>query len=272
MSARLTFVSSDPILTRGLRGRSWFFGGLLGLIAGLGIYFQTPPAYTATSVVELASLSPVIDLSPTAAKAQPFTIDSDAQLVADGQVVSAIAAATGQQPSTVRRSLSVSARQVTRILQITYTASTPESATAGAQQAAEALLDERKRLLVQPVQDYLTDVLVKTESPQKSLSLTQSTTLLTADLSSRAQSRVEGLRDRAIAAQLQSKGEGSVLERARVRVGADRGDVEVPVVTGACLGALLGVCVGVARGHVKQARLLTRARAAAAAVAETVTS
>jgi hypothetical protein len=270
MSARLTFISSDPILTRGLRGRTWFYGGLLGLIAGLGFYLQTPPAYTATAVVELASVSPVIDLSPTAAKAQPFTIDSDAQLVVDGQVVSAIAAVTGQQPTTVRRSLSVSARQLTRILQITYTAATPETATAGAQQAAEALLGERKRLLVQPVQDYLTAVLVKTEVPQKSITRS-STTLSTADLSSRAQSRVEGLRDRAIGAQLQSKGEGSVLERARVRTGADRGDVEVPVVTGACLGALFGVAVAIARGHVKRARLLSRARAAAASLAETVT-
>jgi len=268
MSARLTFVTSDPILTRGLRGRTWLVGALLGLIAGVGFYFETPPEYTATSVVELASVSPVIDLSPNAAKAEPFTIDSDAQLVADAQVVAAVADVTGQSSAGVRRSLSVSARQLTRVLQISYTASSPAMASAGAQRAAEALLSERKRLLLAPVQDYLANVLVKTEAPQKSPQ--QSAELTTEGLFTSAQTRVEGMRQRAIAAQLQSKGEGTVLERARVRAGADRGDIEVPVVTGACLGALFGVAFALARGQVRRVRLQLRARAGA--VAETVTT
>ena len=268
MSARLSFVTSVPILTRGLRGRSWLVGALLGLLVGAGVYYATPPAYTATSVVELASVSPVIDLSPTAAKAEPFTIDSDAQLVVDAQVVAAIADVTGQSSADVRRSLSVSARQLTRVLQITYTASSPAMATAGAQRAADALLQERKRLLVQPVQDYLANVLVKTEQPQKSPQ--QSAEVTTEGLFTSAQTRVEGMRQRAIAAELQSKGEGTVLEHARVRAGADRGDVEVPVVTGACVGALLGLAVALLRGQVRRPRLVARGRAAAASMTETV--
>ena len=222
MSPRLTFVTSDAILTRGLRGRTWLVGGLLGLIAGTGIYYGTPPAYTATSVVELASVSPVIDLSPTAAKLQVFTVDSDAQIVADGQVVSAIAEITKQSTSLVSRSLSISARQLTRVIQISYTASSPATATAGAQAAADAFLAERKRLILAPVENYLAEVFAKTETPQRTAALT------TEDLTSRAQSRVEGWRQRAIAAQLQSKGAGTVLERARVRAGGDRGDVKSP--------------------------------------------
>lgn len=256
MSSRLTFVTSDVILTRGLRGRTWLVCGLLGLMAGVGVYFATPPAYTATSVVELASVSPVIDLSPTAAKPMLFTIDSDAQIVADGQVVAEIAKITNQSPAVVRRSLSVSARQLTRVLQITYTAPSREVATAGAQGAADAFLAERTRLVVDPVKGYLAAVFDKTGSPLKSATLT------TADLSSRAQSRVEGWRQRAIAAQLQSKGAGKVLERARVRAGGDKGDVEVPVVTGLCLGALLGVGVALVRGQLRQVRLLSRVRRA----------
>lgn len=271
MSPRLTFVTSDPILTRGLRGRTWLVGGLLGVVAGIGVYVETPPVYTATSVVELASVSPVIDLSPTAAKVQLFTIDSDVQIVADGQVVSSISGITRQPPAEVRRALSVSARQLTRVLQITYTASSPVVATAGAQGAADAFLAERQRLVLQPVQDYLAEVFAKTESPQKSASLT-TPGLTTADLTSRAQARVEDWRQRAIAAQLQGKGAGSVLERARVRAGGDRGDVEVPVVTGACLGALLGVGVALLRGQVKRARLLSRVRRAASIVSEAAVS
>jgi hypothetical protein len=259
-SRRLTFITSDPILTRGLRGRTWLAGGLLGLILGAGIYFATPPTYTATAVVELAALSPVIDLSPTAGKLQPFTVDSDVQLVVDGQVVSAISGITRQEPAQIRRSLTVSARQLTRVLQITYRAATPAMATAGAQGAADAFLAERDRLVVKPVGDYLTQVLLKTESPQKSAA-----TLTTEGLTTRAQSRVEGLRARAIAAELQSKGAGNVLERARVRAGGDRGDVEIPVVTGAGLGVLIGVAAAMIRAEVKKARLLSRVRARAGA-------
>jgi hypothetical protein len=254
MSPRLTFVTSDAIMTRGLRGRTWLVGGLLGLMAGFGVYYETPPAYTATSVVELTSLSPVIDLSATAAKLQPFTVDSDAQIVADGQVVSAVAAITKQPSAQVRRSLSVSARQLTRVLQITYTASSPVTATAGAQGAADAFLAEREKLVVKPVQDYLAAVFAKTESPQKS------TTLATEDLTSRAQSRVESWRQRAVGARLQSKGAGSVLEHAQVRAGGDRGDIEIPVVTGACLGGLLGVGVALLRSQLGKPRGQFRVR------------
>lgn len=256
MSSRLTFITSDGILTRGLRGRTWLVGGLLGLMAGVGVYAATPPSYTATAVVELASVSPVIDLSPTAAKPMLFTIDSDAQIVADGQVIAAISGITKQPPAEVRRSLSVSARQLTRVLQITYTAPSQLVATAGAQGAADAFLAERTRLVLDPVQGYLAEVFIQTESPLKSA------TLATADLLSSAQSRVEGWRQRAIAAQLQSKGAGKVLERARVRAGGDKGDAEVPVVTGLCVGALLGVGVALVSGQVRQARLLSRARRA----------
>jgi hypothetical protein len=256
MTSRLTIVSSDPILTRGLRGRTWLVGGVLGLIAGIGVYFGTPPTYTATSVVELSEVAPVIDLSPVAARPDDVTVDTDAQIVTSGQVVSAVAGITKQPTERVRQSLSVSARQLTRVIQISYTASSPATATAGAQGAAEAFLAARKRLVVQPVQDYLAEVFVRTEAPQKSASLTTA-----ADLSSKAQSRVEGWRQRAISAQLQTKGAGSILEHARVRAGGDRGDVEVPVVTGACLGALLGVGVALLRAARRQARLRSQARA-----------
>jgi hypothetical protein len=266
MSSRLTFVTSDAIMTRGLRGRTWLVGGMLGLLVGIGIYYETPPAYTATSVVELASLSPVIDLSPTAGKLPPFTIDSDAQIVTDGQVVSAVAKTTKQPSAKVRRSLAVSARPLTRVLVISYTASSRVTATAGAQGAADAFLAERERLVAKPVQDYLKAVFAKTESPQKSATLT------TEDLTSRAQSRVEGWRQRAIGAQLQSTGAGSLLERAQVRAGGDRGDVEIPVVTGACVGALFGVGAALLRGLLGEPWRRSRVRTTASRVSAAAVS
>jgi hypothetical protein len=264
MSPRLTIVTSDPILTRGLRGRTWLVFSFLGLLAGLGVYLSTPPAYTATAVVELASVAPAVDLSPTAAKIQDFTVDSDAQLVSDGQVVSAVAHVTNQPSAQVSRSLNVTARQLTRVLQISYTAHTRVTATAGAQAAADAFLAERDRLVVKPVQDYLVDVFNNTETPQRSATLT------TEGLTTSAQARVENWRQRAIGAQLQSKGAGSVLQRALIRAGGDRGSIVVPVGSGGGLGALLGVAVALAWAQVKQARMLSRARTHASTAAEVV--
>ena len=266
MSPRLTFVTSDAILTRGLRGRTWLVFAFLGLLAGAGVYYETPPTYTASSVVELASVAPVIDLSTTAAKLQPFTIDSDAQLVTDGQVVSAVANVTKQPSTQVVQSLNVTARQLTRVLQISYTARSRATATAGAQAAADAFLAERERLILKPVQDYLIAVFSNTETPQRSAVLT------TEGLTTSAQARVENWRRRAIGAQLQSKGAGSVLERALVRAGGDRGSRVVPVGSGGGLGALLGVLVAIARSKVKQARMLSRARSRVTTAAETVIS
>jgi len=235
--ARLTIVTSDAILTRGLRGRAWLVGGLLGLLVGIGVHWTTPPEYTATTVVELSEAAAIIDLSPVAARPRLLSVDTDAQIVAADDVVSAVAEATGQTEPTVRRSLLVSARPLTRVLEVSYRTSSPEIAKVGSQQAAETFLVVRERLIVRPVEDYLVEVGERTESPK------QAEVLTTADLTGQAQSRVEGWRQRAIAARLALRGAGSVLEQARVTSPADRGDVEVPVATGTFLGALLGVGV-----------------------------
>jgi hypothetical protein len=249
VARRLTIVTSDAILTRGLRGRTWLVGAFLGLIAGAGMYVATPPAFTATAVVELAEASPVIDLSPLAARPRLVSVDTDAQIVVSDEVLSAVADATNQPTTVVRRSLVVTARPLTRVIQISYRTASAATARAGAQRAAEAFLGERERLFVDPVQAYLTEVDARSQSPDQPAATTP------ADLSSRAQSRVESWRQRAMAARLEITGAGAVLESARVKAGGSRGNPEVPVVTGACLGALLGVGVALARGRLTQGRL-----------------
>lgn len=249
MSRRLRIISSDVILTHGLRGRVWLIGAALGVVAGIGVYLTTPPAYTATSVVELTEASPVIDLSPIAARPRLVTIDTDAQIVVSDSVISSVAAVTDQTTVQVRKSLVVTARQLTRVIQITYRAPSRETARAGAQRAADAFLEERSRLIVDPVKGYLAEVDAKTQSPD------QPSAKEPGDTSQRAQSRVESWRERALAARLQVSGAGVVLESGRVRPAGDRGNLEIPLATGASVGAMLGVALSVLRRRRRATRL-----------------
>jgi hypothetical protein len=58
----------------------------------------------------------------------------------------------------------VSARNLTRVVEITYTSATP-AGRAGANSAADGLLTARQHLVIQPVQDYLNEVAKRTETP-----------------------------------------------------------------------------------------------------------
>jgi len=254
MPSRLTVVTSDPILRYGVRGRGWLVGAVIGLTAGLGVYWAAPPSYTATSVVELSEAAPTIDLSPVGAQPKPVSVDTDAQILAGDEVVAAVARATGNTRSSTRMSLAVTARPLTRVLEISFTSSSPETAEVGAQRAAATFLAARGRLVVQRVEDYLVEVGARTASPK------QSDVLATAELSGVAESRVEGWRERAIAARLQLRGPGTILEEARITSSADRGDLEVPVVSGASLGALLGLGLSLGRQRHRVERLRSAGR------------
>jgi hypothetical protein len=254
MSSRMTFVTSDAILTHGLRSRAWIVGCLLGLLVGVGLHVTKPPTYTATAAVELTKIAPSLDLSPIAPPADFLTVDTDAQMVETDEVISAVAKAAGQSTAQVRTSLAVSARQLTRVLLISYTTSSADDAVKGAQQAAETFLAERQKLIVEPLQDYLAEVRSLTASPKLSVETT------TQDLTGKAQSRVEGFRQRAMNARLQISGAGTILQAARVSSAANRGNPEIPIVTGLCTGGLLGLGFGLALHYRRRARLARRQR------------
>jgi hypothetical protein len=239
---------------------------MVGIIVGLGVYFTAPTTYSAATAVELTKVAPGLDLNPIAPPPELLTIDSDAQMVDTDEVVSSVAKVTHDPTSHVRASLQVTARPLTRVLVITYTSSTAARATAGAQRAAETFLDVREQLVVKPLEDYLANVKQLTESPRLSAETT------TEDLSGRVQSRVEGLRQRAMLAELKADGAGSVAQSARITSSGNRGGVEIPVVTGACLGALLGVGFTVARRYRRAAALSRQDRSSATRQREPIAS
>ena len=250
MTGRSRIRTSDPVLAYAGRARAWIFTGLaLGLAAGLGLYLLTAPSYRATVAVEVSEVAPMVDLSPTRLRVKQVTVDTDAQILASDEVVTAVGEAAGDSTAQARAQLVIAARPLTRILDITYTASSAAEAAAGAEQGAETFLAERDRLVIAPVEDYLRHVINQTRDPTPASEL-----LATANLSKTPEHRPEGFRQRAVTARLELSGAGRVLEHARTSSSPDRGDIEVPLASGAALGALLGFWLGFARDRGRRGR------------------
>ena len=174
-------------------------------------------------------------------------------MLASDDVVSSVARASGDPEQWARTAIAVSARNLTRVVEITYTSATPAGARAGANSAADGLLTARQRLVIQPVEDYLNEVAKRTETPLDAEVVNPDDRFGTAEF------RVENWRDRALAARLQLPDAGTVLQRATTSSGAQRGPMEVPLTSGAALGALVAVLLGIGvqrlrAGRVTQAR------------------
>ena len=134
--------------------------------------------------------------------------------------------------------MSVTARPLTRILEITYSDRSASSAQAGAQRAAEGFLAARDRIVIQPVREYLSEVAKENQQLEETRNVLEETN-----------STIDGTRlvewqERAVLAELEVPGPGSVVEQSHITSTGDRGDVEVPVVTGLCFGGLLGLVAG----------------------------
>lgn len=226
-------VGSDTVLRRLRRfAVPAVLGAVLGLLAGLGLHQLTPATWTAQVSVELAGLRDQLDLNPTGPRGQLVSIDTDAQLARSDAVVLAVAVEQQRPPDTVRSSILVTARPLSRVMLLSYTARSPEAAQEGAALAARVFLQERERLYVAPKRDFLDDVHRSTESldPQFDLVTVVSAT-----------PGREVLRQRAFVQELGLVGSGRILGEHGLTAVADRGDIEVPVTSGAATGALLAV-------------------------------
>jgi capsular polysaccharide biosynthesis protein len=251
--SRVNVANPDLVMRHLARGRVWLAGALLGVVLGGLFYWATPAKFSATSVVELTAVSPTIDLGAVRGRPRLESVDTDANMLGSDEVVSSVAKASGDSELWARSSLSVAARNLTRVVEVTYTSATPEGARAGANSAADGLLVARQRLVIQPVEDYLSEVAKRTETPLDAEVVNPDDRFGTAEF------RVENWRDRALAARLQLPHAGTVLERATASTGAERGPMEVPLTSGAALGALVAVLLGIGfqrlrAGRVRQVR------------------
>jgi capsular polysaccharide biosynthesis protein len=253
VSSRLNVANPDLVMRHLARGKVWLAGAVLGTVVGGCFYWTTPAKFSATTAVELSAVSPTIDLGAARGRPRLESVDTDARMLASDEVASAVAKASGDSQQWAQNSVAVTARTLTRVLEITYTSATPEGARAGANSAADGLLAARQRLIVAPINDYLTEVAKRTDTPLDYAVLNPT------DRSGTAEFRVESWRDRALAARLALPNSGTLLQRASGSSAPKRGDLEVPLTSGAALGALLalGLGMGVQRlrsGRSRQAR------------------
>lgn len=236
----------DPIMRAGRRAA---VGVLVGAVLGTAFagawYLSRPVEYSSTVALELSAVAPLVDLNPVGATIDEVTVDTDAGLAASDQVVDAVAEETGLAPERVRDRIVVRARPLSRILEITYTTSaSPDSARDGATSAAEALLDQREQLIVEPVRAYLSSVERATVDVQN-----HNEDKLSGDSAvggvtvSRGQAALETRLERAQRYQVRLPQAGTVVASASTP-DVRRGTIDVILMSGAGLGALLGFGVG----------------------------
>lgn len=242
MSRDVAAGGGDPVVAYGLRGWRWALAGLVtGLAAGTAVVLATPPQYAATAAVEVSRVAPIVDPDAPGGDGRPLTIDTDAHIMTSDEVVSAAAQAAGRSPEQVRRAVRISARPLSRVLEITFMDQSPQVAKAGADSAAAAFLRARERLVVQPVHTYLQSLANGVDAANAPDAAAAATAADVARLTTREQHAA------ALAAEL--PGPGALLENARITSAADRGNIEVPLASGASLGALLGFTTGLLRNR-----------------------
>jgi hypothetical protein len=116
------------------------FGGLVGGY----LAHRVPPSFKSSASIELPDVPTYVDTDPEPPAPGRTTIDTTAQLVFSEPVYEAVEAATQLPEDKVRDGLSVSAYPLSRVLIVTFTARSQDTAIAGAQAASQALVAERE--------------------------------------------------------------------------------------------------------------------------------
>jgi hypothetical protein len=209
---------------------------LAGLLVGGFLAQRLPHSYKASASIELPDLPTFVDLSPEPPAPQRTTIDTTSELVFSQPVYDAVQQATGLSESKVRGGLNVAAYPLSRVLIVTFTASTKELAVAGANAAAEQTRVERTTVLpgAQTEQaNALADELdrLRTESRERVRTFTPQTQLLT--------NQILELNDAVDAA---ANAGGTIVNRADLdSTHLVKRHRELQLVTGTVVGVLLGI-------------------------------
>jgi hypothetical protein len=141
---------------------------------------------------------------------------------------------------------------------LTYSAGTADKAKTGVGVAANAFLAERERLLVTPVRDYLIAMAETKDQPSTVAPGVTATTEAAEPAGTPARifprPVLDNRRRRAVEASLALAGPGRTVEGALPLIPVERGQAELPLVSGMASGALLGLLVGLARARRKDRR------------------
>jgi hypothetical protein len=217
----------------------------IGLVLG-GIWaWLQPTTYSATASVVLSPVPSYVSATTSQRPPPEVTIDTDAQLVAAGPVVDAVAAAADEDVATVTDRLVVTATPLSRVLHISYTDDSAEDAASAATAAAEALVDVRSAALgalradqaqllglhARELQDRLT-------SRRRPVAMLPGDDLL---------SDIGLLRSRLTELEKLRTTPAVVSQRATPPLSPDSSNPEVPLTSGAMLGLLVAVAIAANR-------------------------
>ena len=145
---------------------------VLGAFIGGGLAVTSPTSYAARTTV-LMSRAPIYVDTQGLHAPPAVTIDTDAQLYLAPVVAKEVSKRTAVPAPDVASRLLITAAPLSRVLSITFQGRTPEIAREGAQVAAEAMLSERRRVLVAQSTRRLGAVRVSLASLQSSALRTQ---------------------------------------------------------------------------------------------------
>jgi hypothetical protein len=217
---------------------------VVGGIVGGGLAISSPTTYTASTTV-LMSRAPMYVDTLGYQSAPSVTIDTDAQLYLVPSIARRVSRHTGVPEQDVSSRVLITAKPLTRVLNVNFRGRTPEIARDGSRAAAHGMIHERQKLLVARSTRRLTQVrtnLARLQGEQTSLQLQgkSSSAAFLADLNDRIQV-LQGL-----SAQLQDEVEkpGQVIGSARI-VRVER--ARTPTIwggSGAGLGFLFAVLMG----------------------------
>jgi uncharacterized protein involved in exopolysaccharide biosynthesis len=223
---------------------------VVGLLAGIAWALQQPSTYSATTSIALQPVPKYVTPSTTELVAPEVTIDTDAQLLQSPKVLGAIGAALGTDADVAAEHLSVSASPNTHVLHVTIKASSRDRAAAAANAAVAALIQVRRDSLGALRQDQLRQLQLLVITQERELAKQQATELVipaTDDLFAQTQELRAGLDELEEA----RREPAVVVQPATPPRQADYANAEVPAVSGAMLGLLVGCLVGAGRDRLR---------------------
>jgi uncharacterized protein involved in exopolysaccharide biosynthesis len=222
----------------------------IGLLAGLVVGLLQTSTYSATASIALTPV-PVYVSGPTTELVPPaVTIDTDAQLLGSPRVLGAIGHELGVDQGEATDHLSVTASPNSQVLQVTVSAASPRLAAAAANAAADAFIEVRRDTLGALQESQLRQLRYLVSLQERALAKEQATRLLMPD-QDKLFAQILELRTSLNELEEASAKPADVLSAAEGPESPDHANVEVPTVSGAMLGLLLGCLLGIARDRTR---------------------
>jgi len=222
-------------------------GVLLGTAGGV-LYLRSEPAsYSATATVLLGRIPAYTATDPLLSPPRLVTIDTDAAILRSRMVADAVATATGVEAEQVQRVLVVDAQPLSEVLRVTFSHPEADLARRGAEVAAATLLEVRRSELP----NSRTTQVRRLEAELQDLTDQLNAVLLSGGrlggpailLEQRLSAQRAYLEDQLVA----TPDVGRVVVEAQPPTRATRTNPEVRVASGAMLGLLGGLCIGLVR-------------------------